>query len=107
MLRSSQGPLFGKARFIIDQTETKEVSTLVALLDSHVYFDRKLLYNHHVTKMAVKAENGVACISMLANTVQGLSHFHLHLFSTIHAFSLLLPMLVLPGGQANRNIFKY
>ena len=104
MLRSSRGPLFGKARFISDQTETKEVNTLVV---PHVYFDCKLLYNHHVTKMIVKAENAVACISMLANTVQGLSHYHLHLFSTIHAFSLLLPMLVLPGGQANRNIFKY
>jgi len=27
------------------------------------------------TKMAVKAENAVACISMLANTVWGLSHY--------------------------------
>ena len=44
-----------------------------------VHFDRKLLYNYHVTKMAAKAENAVACISMLANTVRGLSHYHLHL----------------------------
>jgi len=44
-----------------------------------VHFDHKLLYNHHVTKMAAKAENAVACISMLANTVRGLSHYHLHL----------------------------
>jgi len=29
--------------------------------------------------MAVKAENAVACISMLANTVWGLSHHHLRL----------------------------
>jgi len=44
-----------------------------------VHFDRKLLYNYHVTKMAAKAENAIACISMLANTVQGLSHYHLRL----------------------------
>jgi len=31
------------------------------------------------TKMAVKAENAVACISMLANTVRGLSHYLLRL----------------------------
>jgi len=42
-----------------------------------IHFDHKLLYNYHVTKMAVKAENAVACISMLANTVQGLSYYHL------------------------------
>ena len=44
-----------------------------------VHFSCKLLYNYHVTKMAVKAENTVACISMLANTVQGLSYYHHHL----------------------------
>ena len=42
-----------------------------------VHFDCKLLYNYYVTKMAAKAENAVACISILANTVQGLSHYHL------------------------------
>jgi len=42
-----------------------------------VHFDCKLLYNYHVTKIAVKAENAVACISMLANTVWGISHYHL------------------------------
>ena len=42
-----------------------------------VHFDHKLLYNHHVTKMAAKAENTVAYISMLANTVRGLSHYYL------------------------------
>ena len=44
-----------------------------------VHFNHKLLYNYHVTKMAAKAENAVACILMLANTVQGLSHYHLRL----------------------------
>jgi len=34
-----------------------------------VYFDHKLLYNYYVTKIAVKAENAVICISMLTNTV--------------------------------------
>ena len=48
-----------------------------------VHFSCKLLYNYHVTKMAVKAENTVACISMLANTVQGLSYYyHLLLYHT-------------------------
>jgi len=42
-----------------------------------VYFDCKLLYNYHVTKMAAKAENAVACISMLANTVWGILHYYL------------------------------
>jgi len=42
-----------------------------------VHFDCKLLYNYHVTKIAVKAENTVACISMLANTVWCLSHYYL------------------------------
>jgi len=42
-----------------------------------VHFDCKLLYNYHVTKIVVKTENAVACISMLANTVQSLSHYHL------------------------------
>ena len=42
-----------------------------------VHFDYKLLYNYHVTKITVKAENVVVCISMLANTVQGISHYHL------------------------------
>jgi len=44
-----------------------------------VHFDHKLLYNYHVTKMAAKAENAVACILILANTVWGLSHYHLRL----------------------------
>ena len=44
-----------------------------------IHFDHKLLYNYHVTKMAAKTENTVACISMLANTIWGLSHYHLHL----------------------------
>ena len=34
-----------------------------------VHFNHKLLYNYHVIKMAVKAENAVVCISMLVNTV--------------------------------------
>jgi len=42
-----------------------------------VHFNHKLLYNHHVTKMTVEAENAVAYISMLANTVQSLSHYYL------------------------------
>ena len=42
-----------------------------------VYFDHKLLYNYYVTKMAAKAESIVVYISMLANTVWGLSHYHL------------------------------
>ena len=44
-----------------------------------VYFDCKLLYNYHITKMAAKAENTVTCLSMLANTVWDLSHYYLYL----------------------------
>jgi len=43
-----------------------------------VHFYCKLLYNYHVTKMATKAKNAVACISMLTNTIWGLSYYHLH-----------------------------
>jgi len=42
-----------------------------------VHFDHKLLYSYYVTKIAVKAENAIAYISMLTNTVWGLSHYHL------------------------------
>ena len=55
-------------------------STILVGLTIHwlgVHFDYKLLYNYHVTKIAVKAENAVACILMLANTVWDISHYHL------------------------------
>jgi len=55
-----------------------------------VHFDHKLLYNYHVTKIAVKAENAIACISMLANTVQGLSHYLLCLLYHI----CILPIII-------------
>jgi len=42
-----------------------------------VYFDRKLLFNKHVTKIASRAEATIANISILANTTQGLSHYYL------------------------------
>ena len=42
-----------------------------------VYFDRKLLFNKHVTKIASRAEAAIANMSMLANTTQGLSHYYL------------------------------
>jgi len=45
-----------------------------------VYFNHKLLYNYYVIKMTAKAENAVACISMLANTVWGLSYYHLRCY---------------------------
>ena len=44
-----------------------------------VHFDCKLLYNYYIIKMAAKAENAIACISILANTVWGLSYYHLRL----------------------------
>ena len=44
-----------------------------------VHFDYKLLYNYHITKMAVKAKNATIYISMLANTIWNLSHYYLHL----------------------------
>jgi len=54
-----------------------------------VYFDCKLLYNYHVTKIVVKTENAVACISMLANTVWGLLHYHLCLHYHICILSII------------------
>jgi len=55
-----------------------------------VYFDCKLLYNYHVTKMAVKAENAIVYISMLANTVWCLSHYHLCLLYC----TCILPIII-------------
>ena len=55
-----------------------------------VHFNCKLLYNYHVTKMAAKAENAVAYISMLANTVWGLSHYHLHLLYYTCILSIII-----------------
>ena len=54
-----------------------------------VHFDHKLLYNYYVTKMAAKAENAVACISMLANTVRSLSHYHLCLLYHIYILPII------------------
>ena len=46
-----------------------------------VYFDRKLLFNHHVKTLAARAETAVRGLTMLANTVKGLSQVHLrHLY---------------------------
>jgi len=54
-----------------------------------VHFNCKLLYNYHVTKMAVKAENAIAYISILANTVQGLSHYYLCFLYCICILSII------------------
>jgi len=42
-----------------------------------IYFDRKLLFNHHVKKISTKAKAALGCIAMLSNIVQGLSHLNL------------------------------
>ena len=42
-----------------------------------IYFDRKLLFNHHVKTMATKAMVTVRKLTMLANTVRGLSQIHM------------------------------
>ena len=42
-----------------------------------VHFDRKLLFNHHVKILADRGENAVNSLTMLANTVRGLSHNYL------------------------------
>ena len=54
-----------------------------------VHFDHKLLYNYHVTKMAAKAENAVVYISMPANTIRGLLHYHLCLLYHIYILSII------------------
>lgn len=42
-----------------------------------VHFDRKLLFNHHIKALAARGEIAVNGMSMLANTVRGLSQLHL------------------------------
>ena len=39
-----------------------------------IHFDRKLLFNHHVKLAAARGEITVNALTMLANTVRGLSH---------------------------------
>ncbi|KAJ6617452.1 hypothetical protein B0H10DRAFT_1721732, partial [Mycena sp. CBHHK59/15] len=46
-----------------------------------VYLDSKLDFNHHVKTLAARAENTVNGLTMLSNTVRGLSQTHLrHLY---------------------------
>ncbi|KAF7343444.1 putative RNA-directed DNA polymerase from transposon BS [Mycena venus] len=46
-----------------------------------VYLDNKLNFNHHVKTLAARAENTVNGLTMLSNTVRGLSQTHLrHLY---------------------------
>jgi hypothetical protein len=42
-----------------------------------VHFDRKLLFHHHAKLAAAKGENATNALTMLANTVRGLSHLHI------------------------------
>jgi len=42
-----------------------------------VHFDRKLLFNHHIKILATRGEITVNSLTMLANTVSGLSHIYL------------------------------
>ena len=42
-----------------------------------VHFDRRLSFNHHVKIAAAKGETAVNALTMLANTVRGLSHLFL------------------------------
>ncbi|KAJ3562483.1 hypothetical protein NP233_g9541 [Leucocoprinus birnbaumii] len=44
-----------------------------------IHFDRKLQFTEHVKRMTAKAEAAIGCISMLANTVRGMSHKHLRI----------------------------
>lgn len=46
-----------------------------------VYFDRKLRFQKHTTILAARGDNAVSGLTMLANTVRGLSQTHLrHLY---------------------------
>lgn len=54
-----------------------------------MYFDRKLTFNHHVKAMAARAEKTVNRLSMLANTIKGLSQKHVRTLYT----SCVLPVL--------------
>ena len=68
-----------------------------------VHFDHKLLYNYHVTKMAVKAENAIVCISILVNTVQGLSYYH---FCFLY-YTCILPIITYTSAIWWTNKQKY
>ncbi|KAF8578046.1 hypothetical protein K439DRAFT_1270702, partial [Ramaria rubella] len=43
-----------------------------------IYFDQNLTFNEHVKRMAGHAEKTINGLSMLANTVWGLSQSHVH-----------------------------
>ncbi|KAJ6463875.1 hypothetical protein C8R45DRAFT_769490, partial [Mycena sanguinolenta] len=46
-----------------------------------VYFDHRLTFTHHVKTLSAHAANTVNGLTMLANTVRGLSQVHLrHLY---------------------------
>ena len=46
-----------------------------------VYFDRKLRFQKHTTILAARGESTVSSLTMLANTIRGLSQTHLrHLY---------------------------
>ena len=42
-----------------------------------IHLDRKLLFHHHVKTNAAKGKNTINALSMLANTIRGLSQVHL------------------------------
>ncbi|KAJ3968691.1 hypothetical protein EV361DRAFT_779654, partial [Lentinula raphanica] len=44
-----------------------------------VYLDRKLTFNHHVKTLAGNAGKALGALTMLANTVKGMSQYHLRL----------------------------
>ncbi len=62
--------------FTDDDRITRKVIAEATVKWLGVYFDRKLLFNKHVKNMAAKADKVVSGMSMLANTVCGLSQKH-------------------------------
>jgi hypothetical protein len=56
-----------------DGTETTITVVFSTVKWLGVYLDRKLLFNHHVKTLAARAENTVNGLTMLSNTVRGLS----------------------------------
>ena len=85
-----------KTLFHINLTNYNSITSIILVLVGStncqlgVHFNCKLLYNYYVTKMVVKAENAIACILMLANTVCSLLHYHLCLFYHICILSIII-----------------
>jgi ribonuclease HI len=71
--RKSDNNISPSMTFHDDDGVTRVVAPQTTVKWLGVYFDRKLLFNHHVKILAGRAGKAVGSLVMLANTVKGLS----------------------------------